>query len=91
MQLEVRSPLLRDVMLMEARFTLHACTPPPDPNKLDMQWVLREALRRVDVRNIKAATAGAKSSPFSEHVWHAELFPLIKAIINKAYSWLPYR
>ncbi|CAL8471119.1 g10661 [Coccomyxa elongata] len=90
-ELEVRSPLQQDVMLMEARFTLHACPSPPDLTKLDMQWVLREAFRRVDIRNIKAATAGAKSSPFSEHVWHGELLPLIKAIINKAYPTLVYR
>ncbi|CAL8471068.1 g10610 [Coccomyxa elongata] len=90
-ELEVRSPLLRNIMLMEARFKLQARPPTPNRTELDMQWVLREAFRRVDIRNIKAATAGAKSSPFSENIWHGELFPLIKAIINKAYSWLPYR
>lgn len=78
-------------MLTEARFTLHACPSPPDPTKLDLQWVLREAFRRVDIRNIEAATAGTKSRPFSEYAWHTELFPLIKAITNKAYPSLLYR
>lgn len=91
LQLRVRSPLLRDVMLAEARFGLESCTAPPDPTKLDMTWVLRESFQRIDIHNIEAAAARTKSEPFSEYIWHGELFPLVKAIVNQACPSLCYR
>ncbi|EIE26926.1 hypothetical protein COCSUDRAFT_59427 [Coccomyxa subellipsoidea C-169] len=89
--LRVRCPLLRDVMLAEARFGLDSCPAPPDLTTLDMAWVLREAFQRIDIHNIEAAAARTKSKPFSEYIWHGELFPLMKAIVYKAYPSLCYR
>lgn len=91
LQLRVRCPLLRDVMLAAARFGLDSCPAPPDPTTLNMTWVLREAFQRIDIHNIEAAAARTKSKPFSEYIWHGELFPLMKAIVNKAYPSLCYR
>ena len=92
LQLRVLCPLLRDIMLSEARFGLDACPSPPDPRaRLDMTWVLREAFQRIDIHNIEAALARTISKPFSECVWHGELFPLMKAVVNKAYPFLCYR
>lgn len=91
LQLRVRCPLLRDVLLAEARFRLDSCPEPPDPTMLDMTWVLREAFQRIDINNIEAAAAHTKSKPFSEYIWHGELFPLMKAIVEKAYPFLCYR
>lgn len=61
-----------------------------DPTTLDMTWVLREAFQRIDIHNIEAAAARTKSKPFSEYIWHGELFPLMKAIVcggRAIYLW----
>lgn len=49
-------PLLRDVLLMEARFRLHTCPVPASTDTLDMQWILRESISRVLRENIQADT-----------------------------------
>ena len=83
--------MLRDVMLTEARFGLETCPTPVNPFELDMRWVLTEAVSRVDMRNITAPAAQTVLKAFSEYAWQGELFPLIRALVDRAYPHLCYR
>lgn len=85
------SPLLRDVLLSEARFRIVDCPSPPDAAIVDMAWVLREAFQRVDLASVEAAAARALADPFSEFVWQWELFPLLKAVLHQAYNCYRWR
>ena len=84
-------PLLRDVLLMEARFGLHTCPVPDTKDTLDMQWVLRESIARIQRENIQAEAAQTACKPFSEYVWQGELFSIVKAIVRTAYPEHLYR
>ena len=84
-------PLLRDVLLMEARFGLRTCPVPAESDTLDMQWVLRESVSRIQPENIQAEAAQTACKPFSEYFWQGELFLIIKAIVKTAYPLLLYR
>jgi len=87
----ITCPLLRDVLMMEARFGLHTCPVPARRDTLDMQWVLRESIARIQLENIQAEAAQTACKPFSEYVWQGELFSIVKAIVRTAYPLLLYR
>ncbi len=84
-------PLLRDLLLLEARFGLHTCPAPAERDTLDMQWVLRESISKIQPENIPAEAAQTACKPFSEYLWQGELFSIIKAVVKTAYPLLLYR
>ena len=83
--------LLRDVLLMEARYGLHTCPAPASADTLDMQWVLLQSIERIQREYIQALAAQTVCKPFSEYVWKGELFSIVKAIVKNAYPRLLYR
>ncbi len=84
-------PLLRDVLMTEARFSLFTCPLPPDRDCLDMKWILQQSIPQINIANVQARAARTANKLFSEYVWQGELFPIVKAIVSSAYPLLCYR
>lgn len=84
-------PLLRDVLMVEAQFGLPTCPTPATADTLDMQWILRQSIARIQCEHNQAEVAQTARKPFSEYFWHGELFSVVKAVVRSAYPLLWYR
>ncbi|EFJ29453.1 hypothetical protein SELMODRAFT_410363 [Selaginella moellendorffii] len=85
---QISSPLLRDVIFRRCVVTSDSVNPPPDPYGLDHLWVIMEALRSFDGESMCRPDCLKATGEISEYSFQFVLFTRLKAIFRQAYPFM---